>query len=273
MPPAPFGVSAEADEARCFHREHAHYVEDLPFWRAAAGRLGGPVLDLGAATGRVALALARDGHEVWALDRSSHMLAELRRRLAREPEAVAARVLPVAGDLRTLALGRRFPLVLIPMNTLQALTTPADQLACLAGVRRHLAPGGELAFDVALPDPDEITGSMGQERPGGRHRDPESGLTLAHSAWYERWDPRTGTLWFTLRVRERAPGGGGRDVRRRHRVHLFSPRELSDLVARASLEPLAVLGDFSGRPVAPGCERQIYRCRTRASGPPRTPAP
>ena len=51
------------DEARGFALEHAHYTRDIPFWRAAAARLGSPVLDLGCATGRVALPLARDGAE------------------------------------------------------------------------------------------------------------------------------------------------------------------------------------------------------------------
>ena len=66
---------SDDDEARRFALEHAHYVQDIPYWRAAAARCGSPVLDLGAATGRVAIPLARDGHEVWALDRSGAMLA------------------------------------------------------------------------------------------------------------------------------------------------------------------------------------------------------
>ena len=98
------------DEARRFMAEHSHFTEDLPFWRAAAERLGSPVLDLGAAAGRVALTLARDGHEVWALDRSPQMLAEIARRLDDEPPEVRERVTMVRGELQTLALGRRFPL-------------------------------------------------------------------------------------------------------------------------------------------------------------------
>lgn len=253
----PSGVS---DEARAFAREHAHYTEDLPYWRAAAARLGSPVLDLGAATGRVALPLARDGAEVWALDASPAMLDELGRRLAREPEPVRARVSAVRGDMRAPALGRRFPLVLIAMNTLQALLAPDDQLACLAAAREHLAPGGELIFEVALPDLAEIADALGVVRPGGRHVDPESGLTLIHSAWYDAFDPLTQTLDFTLRVEERHPEGGRREVLRRHRVHVFMPSELAHLVARAGLRALEVLGDFAGGPVRAGSERQIYRC-------------
>jgi SAM-dependent methyltransferase len=252
---------SDDDEARRFALEHAHYDEDLPFWRAAAARLGSPVLDLGCATGRVAIPLARDGAEVWALDRSPAMLAELRRRLGDEPAPVRARVRPVPGDLAGFALERRFRLVVVSMNTLQVLTEPRERRSCLAAVREHLHDEGELIFDVALPDEAEIEASIGVERSGGRHRDPASGALLAHSAWYDRWEPRSQTLEFTLRIEERAPGAAPAQVLRRHRVHLFTPGELAELVAQAGLESVAVAGDFAGGPLRPGSERQVHRCR------------
>lgn len=247
------------DEARRFTAEHAHYGEDIAFWRAAAARLGGPVLDLGAAAGRVAVSLARDGHEVWALDRSPAMLAELERRRAAEDPAVAARIHPVEGDLARFSLDRRFALVIVAMNTLQVLTDPDDRLACLTRVREHLEPGGEMIFDVALPDADEIAGSLGVERPGGVHRDRATGEVLRHSAWYDAWDPATHTLEFTLRIR--GEGGAPAEVLRRHRVHLFTPEEIAGLVTAAGLEQVAVAGDFAGGPLRRHGERQVHRLR------------
>jgi SAM-dependent methyltransferase len=252
------------DEARRFPREHAHYTEDLTFWRAHAGRLGSPVLDLGAATGRVAIPLARDGHEVWALDRSPDMLAELARRLGDEDPAVAARVHPVAGELQALALDRRFRLVIVAMNTLQVLTDPADRLAAMRGVREHLDPGGELIFDLALPDVEEIELSMGLERSSGRHHDPVSGEELVHSGWYDAWDPATQTLGFTLRILSSNGAGPPRETLRAHRVHLFTPGELADLLAQAGLEQVAVAGGFDGSPLSSASEIQIHRCRAAA---------
>lgn len=256
-------MSGERDEARHFAIEHAHFDEDLPFWRAAAARAGSPVLDLGAATGRVAIPLARDGHEVWALDRSEEMLAELARRLEGEPPEVRERVRPVLGDLARLRLPRLFPLVIVAMNTLQVLTDPADRAACLRDVREHLAEGGELAFEVALPDEEEIEATMGAERAGGFHRDGADGAVLAHSGRYDRWDPDTRTLDFTWRVVERRPGAdlAPRVALRHHRVHLYSPDELAGLLADAGLEAIDVEGDFAGSPLGPESERQVYRCR------------
>ncbi len=251
------------DVARRFTAEHAHYTEDLAFWRSTAARTGGPVLDLGCAAGRVAVPLARDGHDVWALDGSPAMLAELERRLGDEPERVARRVHPVAGDLARFDLPQEFRLVVVAMNTLQVLTEPDDRRSCLAAVHDHLLPGGELVFDVALPDPEEIAGSLGVERPGGVHRDRDTGETLRHSAWYEAWDPATHTLEFTTRIRGRG-GDAPAEVLRHHRVHLFTPEEIRELVAGAGLEHVSVHGDFEGGPLRPWGERQVHRCRRPA---------
>src|SRR5205823_1495015 len=106
--PRPSGAMSEHGYAERFAIEHAHYTEDLPHWRRLARELGSPVLDLGAAVGRVALPLAADGAEVWALDADPDMLAELGRRLAETDAHLAGRVHPVHGDLRSFALGRRF---------------------------------------------------------------------------------------------------------------------------------------------------------------------
>ena len=251
---------AEGTPPERFALEHAHYAEDLPFWRALANDRGSPVLDLGAAVGRVAIPLARDGHEVWALDGSPGMLAELGRRLQTEPADVAARVRCVAADLRDFALGRTFPLAIMPMNTLQALLTPVDQLACLRRIGTHLDRDGEFVFDVAVPDLDAIEDQLGAVAPGGVWRDGDSGVTLVHSARFDSVDRRTGTVGFTAQIDEVGPDGGVTTHLRPHTVHLFPPSELWELIVDGGMEVRAVHGDFRGGPLEPGAERQIVRC-------------
>jgi SAM-dependent methyltransferase len=120
------------------------YDLDLPLWRELADREGSPVLDVGAGTGRVALDLARRGHELVALDRDAALLDALRERGAGLP------VSAVAADARDFALGRRFALVIVPMQTLQLLGGRAGRARFLRCARAHLADGGLLA--VALAD-------------------------------------------------------------------------------------------------------------------------
>ncbi len=119
------------------------YEVDLPLWRELADAARGPVLDLGAGTGRVALDLGRRGHEVVALDIDAELLAALRVRAAGVP------VETVVADVRDFALGRRFALILIPMQTVQLMGGTDERAAVLACARAHTAPGGKLAIAIA----------------------------------------------------------------------------------------------------------------------------
>jgi SAM-dependent methyltransferase len=119
------------------------YDRDLPLWRELAEREESAVLDVGAGTGRVALDLARRGHEVVALDRDAALLHALRERSA------GVVVTTVAADARDFALGRRFGLILVPMQTVQLLGGPEGRERFLACARDHLAPGGLLAAALA----------------------------------------------------------------------------------------------------------------------------
>jgi SAM-dependent methyltransferase len=124
------------------------YLEDLHLWRELADRHGGPVLDVGAGTGRVALDLARHGHAVTALDHDPTLLAELRRR------AGAIELATVLADARDFDLGQQFALCLMPMQTIQLLGGAGGRGGFLRCAHRHLRGGGVLA--IALTDELEI---------------------------------------------------------------------------------------------------------------------
>jgi SAM-dependent methyltransferase len=127
-------------EALWHDLECGDYREDLPFWLALAAETGGPVLDIGAGTGRVTLALAAAGTDVVGLDIEPALLAALAHR---------ARALPVetvVADACTFELDRRFGLIVAPMQTLQLLT---DRTGFLRRALIHLRPGGVLAAAVS----------------------------------------------------------------------------------------------------------------------------
>lgn len=91
------------------------YTEDLALWRELADRTGGPLLDIGAGTGRVTLELAARGVEVVALDLCAPLLTALARRGEGLP------VTTTVADARDFRLDRQFSLILVPMQTLQLL--------------------------------------------------------------------------------------------------------------------------------------------------------
>jgi SAM-dependent methyltransferase len=152
--------------------ECASYVEDLPLWRSLAEEYGDPVLDVGAGTGRVTLDLARAGYRVTALDRDPELLAALEGRLADNRRIATDMCQAVVADARDFDLGEQFPLIIVPMQTIQLLGGADGRAAFLRCAHRHLMPGGALAVAIAeVLDLYEVVDGMPMPMPDVREVD------------------------------------------------------------------------------------------------------
>ena len=273
----------------------------MTFYRELARRRGADrILELGAGSGRVTVPLARDGHYIVAVERSPAMLARLRDRVARLPPAVAARIAPTVGDLRTFSVGGRFPLAIAAFNTLEHLYTRGEVTACLQRIAAHLAPGGVFAFDVQLPDLAWLTRDPTKRWARTRFTDPTTGRAMLYSTNHD-YDPVSQIVLIRLYYdpadeepgalagRDTAPtGAGGRE--RTDRFHAaarqgaesphgegppgggptvrvvklsqrkFFPAELEALVAHAGFRVIERYGDFSFRPLDGSAESQVLVC-------------
>lgn len=110
---------------------------------AAAGPCA--VLDMGCGTGRLASAFAARGHRVTGADPAPAMLAIARARLG--GDAVSW----ILSDAAGLVLETSFDLVVMAGHVFQVFLGDEDVRAVLANLRRHLAPGGRLAFATRNP--------------------------------------------------------------------------------------------------------------------------
>lgn len=140
-----------ASQATIWHDvECGAYDADLPLWEELAARCGGPVLELGCGTGRVALHLARRGHAVVGLDRDPELLAELASRGHGLPLST------VEADARAFEVGEPVALVLAPTHLLQLLPDAAQRRESLASIAAGLRPGGMLAAAIieSMPEAD-----------------------------------------------------------------------------------------------------------------------
>lgn len=229
-------MSAYDDIARIYDPWSRSVVEDVSFYVDEARRSGGPMLELGVGTGRIAVPVAAAGIEVVGVDLSAGMLE-----VAREAAELAGVSVDLRqGDMREPPVDGEFPLVAIPFRSLLHMETDRDRRAALRAVARLLAPGGRLVFDVFTPAADDIAET--------------------HARWVERepgiweradWDEGTRTL--ILRVR-----GGYAEAEMS--LAWLSVAEWKELLRDEGYVVEAVYGWFDRSPWRGG-EDSVWICR------------
>jgi SAM-dependent methyltransferase len=229
---------------------------DVEFYRATARRTGGPILDVGCGTGRVAFALLADGWDVVGIDTSTAMLALAERRRAGLPGDAGARLELVEGDMTDFDLGRAFPLVVVAFRVFQFLLTPESQRAGLAALRRHMAPEGLLVLDLFDPRLDLCVPEFKPPAVVDVVRHPETGNDVRVQRLERVNDPVRQVLdevWLSTEV-----DSAGRELRsQRETLSLrWTYRwEMRHLLELAGLEVVSESGDFLGSPPAYGREQ------------------
>jgi SAM-dependent methyltransferase len=202
------------------------------------------VLDLGCGTGGHALVLASTGFEVTGVDRSPAMLAEA----ARKARATKVDVSWVAADIRGLGLRRKFDAAVMMFAVLGYQIEDADVLATLESARRHLAPGGILAFDV-WHGPTVLA-----EGPSERRRTFEHGNVRLERVSRGTLDQERSTCRVDISLHEvNESGDSGGELTEHHEMRYFSPEEIDKFASEAGFELVALRG-FPDPSLPPGAE-------------------
>jgi SAM-dependent methyltransferase len=118
------------------------------FYSNEATRINGPILELGCGTGNILLAVARQGIHVTGLDISAPMLDRAAMKIAKESQEIQSRIKIVQGDMEEIELPEKFSGIFIPYHAIFHLTSPEALGKCLRKIFAHLAPSGELIFDI-----------------------------------------------------------------------------------------------------------------------------
>jgi SAM-dependent methyltransferase len=215
-------------------------TEDVPFYVAEARKAGGPIVELGVGTGRIAVPTAAAGVRVIGVDSSVAMLDVCRRRAE---EAGVEELLDLRlGDLAAPPVSERVRLVTCPFRSYLHLPDEAARLDALSAARELLVPGGRLIFDVFAPLRDDILATHGR----WIEREPEI---------FERadWDEQAQTL--TLSVR-------GPEGEATMRLAWISARQWRKALKRAGFEVARCYGWFDYRPYRGG-EDMVFIARRR----------
>ncbi len=254
------GATAHYEDGRYYDQTYRLRRHDVRYYADLAEEIGGPVLELGSGTGRVALAIAERGIDVVAVESMAPMLARCRERLSRLPKKTSAHLILKQGDLRGLRLRRRFPLVLAPFNVWNHLYERRDLERAFRTVHVHLRRGGLFAFDVLLPDPGSLARPPNRRYRGGHVRHPKDGVRYRYSEYFT-YDPLTQVQTVMLDFEH--PEDASRSFCTPLTQRQFFPAEIEALLAYNGFTVERHEGDFDGDPLTAQSESQVILARKR----------
>ena len=238
--------------ADLYDLEYSHRY-DLPFWLALAGREGGPIVEWGAGTGRIAIPLAEAGFDVTAVELSERMVEQGRKKSG-EPGWVH-------GDMRSVDPGRRHKLAVCAFNSFLCLLDVDDALAFLRNAREHLEPGGLLGIEVSAFSPEELAEEPGG--PGLRHdftRVLSDGRLDRFSV--SRYDAASQILRMRLFYELHGASGEPKETRAHYlSIRVVGRAELELMLRLAGFEVEAVYGGFEGEPFSSESDHLVVLAR------------
>lgn len=243
--------------ARLYDLDLSEDPGDLDLYLALADRANGPVLELAAGTGRLAVPIAEAGHVVTAIDIDDAMLARARDRAAAAGLGPGAIEIDQADLLELPAPAEpRHAFAFIALNSIMLLANRDRQRAALRVLAAHLRPGGIVAVDAWLPDADDLARFDGRIFHEWVRPDPTTNalVTKTGSAVH---DASSGAIVLTTVFDEAAQGTAPRRWIRQDRLRLISADELADFAEDVGLRVELIAGGYDLTLLGPGSERAI----------------
>jgi SAM-dependent methyltransferase len=235
---------------------------DLDLYLALADRADGPIVELAAGSGRLAVPLAAAGHRVTAVDNDPAMLARARQRAA-DAELPDGRLELIEADLLDLApvVDQGRALAFIALNSIMLLGTRDAQRAAIGALAAQVGPGGLAVVDAWLPDADDLARFDGRLILEWIRTDEDGALvTKTGSALH---DAATGTIVLTAIFEAASGGGPTRRWIRQDRLRLIAADELAGFAEEAGLRVELVAGGYDLSPIGPGSERAVLVAERR----------
>jgi SAM-dependent methyltransferase len=246
--------------ARLYDLDLADDPGDLDLYLAMAERTGGPILELAAGTGRLAVPLAEAGHHVTAVDLDPAMLARAAAALGRAE--IEDRLELVEGDARSIRLpsAGSFRLAFVALGSILLVGGRSDQARVVQTLADHLAPGGLAVLDAWLPDADDLARYDGRLILEWTRADAGTGevVTKTGSAIH---DAASGTIRLTSIFESAAPGEPVRRWVREDALRLVGGDDMMAFAEAAGLEVEVLAGGYDLEPLDFGADRVVLVAR------------
>ena len=159
--------------------------------------------------------------------------------------------------MRDFELDKAFSLIILPANALCHLLDLSDFEACLANVKKHLAPNGRFAIDVFVPKMELLINKPGERSPFSEYDDPDGKgrIVVTQSYAYE-----SDTQIKRVKTYHSIPGEDG-EIEGELNLRMYFPQELDALIKYNGFVLECKYGSYDQTAFDAESEKQLVVCR------------
>jgi len=237
-------------EPELYDAAHWWKTNDLEFITNCADEFGGPVLELAAGTGRLAMPILSNGHTYDGIELSPIFVDYTKNKLKQFGENACV----TEGDMCYFNLNQQYQFIFIGFNSIFHLMTENDVLSCFKSVRKHLTGEGTFLLDTFIPDPlflyrdkqkyyvMEFDTSSDVHCIVSETNEYDSKTQINHIQWYFNYEDKEEPECFNFDM------------------HMIFPDTMDKLLTDAGLVIKNKFGDYERTPLGSESQLQIYEC-------------
>ena len=233
---------------------HDWKTDDIDFIVSESIRIGGPILELAAGTGRLGLPIAVTGSTYRGIELSQQYVDLGNKKLS---NSIDARLFQ--GDMCTYLSIEKFKFIFIGFNSLLHLQNDEDIRDCFNATANNLDDKGLFLIDIFMPDPDYLYRDPEVESEFHNFNHPEKGQCTA----FEKgdYDPETGILHVTWRFHY---GDRFQDESFEFDMNILFPDQMDRFLEETNWSIIKKYGDYDRSVMKPHSPKQIYLCKKKS---------
>jgi hypothetical protein len=148
---------------------------------------------------------------------------------------------------------RRFPLIIVPFRSFQALTAEDQIAGALAGIRRHLEPGGTAVIDLFAVDGEPDASWLGEQVDWVR-RLPETGEVITRTRKGIRVDHAEQIIHSVVSFHVQEQDGENHTASDRFALRYYYPYQMQVRLASSGFSITGEYGYYDRRDIGAGPE-------------------
>jgi len=228
---------------------HKNYNADNKFIFSIAKKIGGPVLELAAGTGRLAGGILDLGFEYTGIDINKEFIKVAKKRHTRNADFFYA-------DIRSFRIKKKYKFIFIGFNSFLHLYNKKDAILCLNSVKKHLKNKGVFLLSIFIPDPSFLYRSKNKLYPATSIFEFNGDMCQFMEKNKYNPDTRVNSLKWYLKKNDKI-----QEEEYCFDLRMYYPHEMDIIINEAGLIIKKKYGDYNFSSLNGDSSLQIYLCK------------